>query len=103
MGNIVEWSLVAEKNKESDSCGMHEDGRHDCCKDQVKILKVDPELKQVEYPSAKLKVGDILLPFVYLSVLHHKDYPLPTTVWAPRGLPPAAHPGYNILYCQFRI
>lgn len=40
MGKIVSWDFHGEKNDTCDKCGMHKNVAGNCCKDDVKVLKI---------------------------------------------------------------
>lgn len=40
MGKIVSWDFHGEKSDTCDECGMHKNMAGNCCKDDVKVLKI---------------------------------------------------------------
>lgn len=103
MGKVVDWTFQAEEKDKCDNCGMHKNDVNDCCKDEIKVLKLNAEHKQSENVSPVFKISDVLLPVAYLMVNHqllpkiaNEKYPLDNLVFStPYDL--------SILYCNFRI
>lgn len=103
MGKVVDWTFQADEKSKCDNCGMHKNAANDCCKDDIKVLKVNAEYKQSENVSPVFKISDVLLPVTYLFVdrqllpkITKEKYPINNFVSpTPYDL--------SILYCNFRV
>lgn len=103
MGKVVDWTFQSDDKSECDKCGMHKNASHDCCKDEIKILKVNADQKHAENIAPVFKISDVLLPVAWLMVNHQllpdpgqKNYLVDNFI-------SATPPDLNILYCNFRI
>ncbi|MEO6948931.1 MAG: hypothetical protein ABI123_04825 [Ginsengibacter sp.] len=103
MGNVVDWTFQADENSKCENCGMHKNAANDCCKDEVKVLKVNADHKQFENIAPVFKMSEVLLPITYLFVnrdllpkIHKENYPLD-------NFNSPATKDLSILYCNFRI
>lgn len=107
MGRIADssWHVFAHQQDDGEcgKCGMPktEEYAH-CCKDEIKLVKVDSDQKiaglsyQIDAPVAIL--DPVGWPFVYSPVLMAQDQGLPRA-----HAPPPDLPSRQVLYCVFRI
>ena len=103
MGKVVDWTFQADEKDKCDNCGMDKNDVNDCCKDEIKVLKVNAEHKQFENVAPIFKISDVLLPVTYLIV---NNQLLPKTnkeKYPPDNLVSPTPYNLNILYCNFRI
>lgn len=103
MGKVVDWTFQQDEKSNCDKCGMHKNAANDCCKDEIKILKVNADNKQSENLAPVFKISDVLLPVAFLLVNNH-ILPNQTQLNNLTGnfIDPTP-PDLNILYCNFRI
>ncbi len=103
MGKRLQWDLKADESDKCAKCGMHKNERNDCCKDHVKVLKVQndqqlPEnfFKNIFSADAALPAAFYILPkqnfFSPRNKINHYKYP-----------PSGSKTSYCILYCTFLI
>jgi len=102
MDTFSSWEFGAAEDDTCDLCGMEKDKGNDCCRDEVKVLKL-----QQEMPQAKDLKYQIYLPslihttwgFTVLSLqngVHKEQHRIPR--------PPLLHQQEIYLYnCVFRI
>lgn len=103
MGKVVAWDFHGAKEAKCDNCGMDKNAPNDCCKDEVKVLKVK---------------SDQLLPTTFAKCLLFSDYALPVsfftekkpvlTIVFPENTQYNSHlrssnDNYCTLYCTFLI
>ena len=103
MGKVVNWTFQEDENKKCENCGMHKNAAHDCCKDEAKVLKVNPDLRHSENIAPVFKISDVILPVTYIIVNHHIVAAPAHNNYLIDNIFFATPPDLNILYCNFRI
>ena len=103
MGKVVDWTFQANEKEKCDNCGMHKNAANDCCKDEIKILKVNADHKQSEIVSSVFKISDVLLPVTYLVISQQLLVNTNDRISSIDNLVSTTPPDLNILYCNFRI
>ncbi|MEO6820620.1 MAG: hypothetical protein ABI266_05270 [Ginsengibacter sp.] len=103
MGKVIDWSFQEKENDKCENCGMHKNAANDCCKDAIKILKVNADQKQSENIAPVYKIADVLLPVFYLIIDRQLVTPTTPAELSGERIASATPPDLNILYCNFRI
>jgi len=55
MGKVDLVQLGAVKEKTCSKCGMHTDDSGGCCRDEIKVVKLQQDLKSVALPSFEMQ------------------------------------------------
>ena len=91
-----------QHNDKCDNCGM-EDRQSDCCKDEVKLVKIQDSHKQVsaDYgaPVPPIAEADISSPFLAFDILNESS----ANVSSGHHPPAISQPPRCVLHCVFRI
>ena len=89
MNTLASSGIFAEKEDTCGRCGMHIDDTNGCCKDEVKLVKLDDEQKtSTAYYSISPSVNELftdLSAYLYAGLINegrqhqrsHNDYPPP--------------------------
>ena len=103
MGRVVSWDFHGEKDDTCDKCGMHKNTSGNCCKDDVKVLKIsNDQLLQASVYNF-MSLSDHVLPVSFFVLkapdltdlsFDHKDI-----------FPPlrSSSAKFSALYCTFLI
>ena len=70
MGKVVDWNIQMADTHACDDCGMEKDNANSCCKDEVKVLKIDNADKHPEYLNSQLSFKDVILPVTYFALVY---------------------------------
>ena len=103
MGKVVDWDLNKEKVENCSNCGMSKTDKNDCCKDEMRVLKVDKAQKQPE--AARYDIGLLkgILP-VALFVLAPRNFQCSPDVFPPHfPINQAVVPDLCVLHCTYLI
>ncbi|MEP6627013.1 MAG: hypothetical protein ABJA32_03475 [Ginsengibacter sp.] len=103
MGKMIAWELLENEGSSCTKCGMHKNAPTDCCKDHVKVLKVQNDQSLPNANHAKVIGQSAILPAsinfsspALIGNAHQSDaYYLPP--------PRSSKISYCILYCNFLI
>jgi hypothetical protein len=100
MGEITDFSLTASTEKQCSSCGMAK-GSNNCCKDELKFVKLQDAYKllNVDY---KFSIPQCILPKLYYSLTEVQLRPVSLTKESSHG-PPYYTSSLCILHSTFRI
>ena len=77
MGDFQSFQLYSVKSDECGKCGMHMDDENDCCKDEVKIIKLEDKQNRVNinYSIQGLESDNqSTSDFITASLLNRKDF-----------------------------
>ena len=103
MGKTIAWELLENEGSACAKCGMHKNAPTDCCKDHVKVLKVQSDQNVPNAYHAKVNLESALLP-AYIN------FSSPVLVGSARQAaayhtppPRSSKISYCILYCNFLI
>ncbi|MEO6814385.1 MAG: hypothetical protein ABI172_10675 [Ginsengibacter sp.] len=102
MGKVIEWDLSAGESSSCAKCGMHKNEPNDCCKDQVKVLKVHVDQNLPTDYFSNFIYSKALLPRVFSFsefALLYSEKNIPLNYLPPRS----SKISYSILYCTFLI
>lgn len=101
MGKTIAWDIIENEGNNCTKCGMHKNAPNDCCKDHVKILKVqnDQSLPKINFEN--------FLPYVSL-IKEYNSFITPVSVSIDKGLPQnytlfRSDTDYCIMYCTFLV
>ncbi len=101
MGKTIAWDIKENEGSKCTKCGMHKNAPNDCCKDHVKVLKVqnDQNLTKINFERDFIPG---LLPQKFLSFSDRLVYNFKknTQSYTP---PLSSKTDYCILYCTFLI
>ena len=70
MGTVIDWDFTKNDIPGCSTCSMEKDAENDCCKVDVKVLKIDNLSKHPEASNNQLSFKDIILPVTYFALLH---------------------------------
>lgn len=70
MGKVVNWDMQMADTHTCDDCGMDKDKANSCCKDEIKVLKIDHADKHPEYSNTQLSFKEVILPVTYFALIH---------------------------------
>lgn len=103
MGKTIAWDVMENEGNSCAKCGMHKNAPTDCCKDHVKVLKVqnDQNLPNVYFSKITLQSA---LPVDYFSFAS-SVFINSENKTAESYTPPlrSSKISYCILYCTFLI
>lgn len=103
MGKTIAWDVIENEGNSCTKCGMHKNAPNDCCKDHVKVLKVqnDQNIPNAYHSNVVLQAA---LPVEYFNlltpVLFTSDKKTAES-YIPSGQ--SSKINYCILYCTFLI
>ena len=67
MGKVVDWDFMKSEEEICSTCSMEKEA-HDCCKDEVKVIKIDQSYKHPEAGISQLSFKDVILPLTYFAI-----------------------------------
>ncbi len=70
MGKVIDWDFTKNDLERCGTCSMEKDAVNDCCKDEIKVLKIDNAAKHPETPGNQLSFKDVILPVTYFALVH---------------------------------
>ena len=103
MGKVVDWDFTKNDVDKCDTCSMEKDATNDCCKDEVKVLKIEQADKHPETSANQLSFKDVILPIAYFSIsqqdftINKREFP-PVTVALNETVSDLC-----VLYCTYQI
>lgn len=103
MGKTIEWDLKENGSNKCGNCGMHKNAANDCCKDHVKVLKVQNDQKLPEVLFKKYISISNALPVVYYSFLQQGFSYVENKSLVCYTPPRSSRTDYCVLYCTFLI
>ena len=103
MGNVVDWDFKKNDVESCGTCSMVKDASNDCCKDEIKVLKIDQADKHPETAANQLSFKDVILPLTYFALnqqiftINKKEFP-PVDIALNETVPDLC-----ILHCTYQI
>ena len=94
--------LGTSKKEVCDICGMHKSKSKGCCRDEVKVIKLqqDTQLAKIQMPSLALDVPMLAVPLYLASPFYNFTQTTSYTAFEPPPLPGCA---LYVANCVFRI
>ena len=103
MGNVVDWDFKKNDLERCSTCSMDKSATNDCCKDEMKVLKIDQANKHPETSANKLSFKEVILPITYF-ILQQQEFTLIRKEFPPVDITlNEAIPDLCILYCTYLI
>ena len=103
MDTFSSWEFGAAEEESCGLCGMEKDSGNDCCRDEVKVLKLQQEISQAKALTYQI---DVSLPVNTLSDYFYSSYQNIPPIWKHGFIldPPLLHSQELYLYHSvFRI
>ena len=82
MDRIVDWDFKKNDLERCSTCSMENDAGNNCCKDEIKILKIDKDDRHPETAGNQQNFKDVILPIAYFAIHYqflpvlNKEFPL---------------------------
>lgn len=103
MGNVVDWDFMKNDVDRCTTCSMEKDAENDCCKDEIKVLKIDEADKHPETADNQLSFKDVILPITYFA-LTQQDFTVNNKELPPINIPlNQTVPDLCVLHCTYLI
>jgi hypothetical protein len=103
MGKVVDWDFKKDGVENCTNCGMHKNDKNDCCKDEMRVLKMDNAQKQPEAARYDIGIKDIFLPLTWFALVQQNfqfvKHSFPLVV----NMPQQVVPDLCVLHCTYLI
>ena len=103
MGNVIDWDFTKNDLESCGTCSMEKDAANDCCKDEIKVLKIDNAAKHPESTNNQLSFKDVVLPVTYFALVHQYFSPVKKEFFPENIILKEVVPDLYILHCTYLI
>ncbi|MEO7316708.1 MAG: hypothetical protein ABIW47_16070 [Ginsengibacter sp.] len=103
MGKVIDWDFTKNDIQSCGTCSMEKDTGNDCCKDEVKVFKIDNVAKHPEASNNQLSFKDIILPVTYFALIHQYFSPTKKEFFPENIVLNEIVPDLCILHCTYLI
>lgn len=102
-GTLVDWKLNEKDLERCGNCSKEKESKNDCCKDEIKVLKIDEADRHPEASDNQLSFKDVILPIAYFAI-KHQIFPISDKKFLPEYFAiNRTVPDLCVLHCTYLI